>query len=106
MIERPLSYAAAMREVMLEWYPEGAGSLAPHLRHTLHALMVFADTSGVAWVDQERLALFMGVQPKQVYRRLAELRKLGVLEPPRFRRLSGGGRSYGHPILRPTVPVE
>lgn len=93
-----------MREVLEAWYPGGDASLPAPLRQTLHALLTFAGSDGVAWVGRERLALFMGVKPQQAYRRLAELRKLGALGETVSKLTAKGGRIYGYPILRPQEP--
>lgn len=93
-----------MREVLLEWYPDGASSLPGPLRQTLHALLVYADADGVAWVLRSQLAAFMGVGEQQVKRRMVELRRLGVVGDPVKRISSDGFRSYGHPIRRPVSP--
>lgn len=95
-----------MREVLLDWYPDGSSSLSAPLRQTLHALMTYADGSGVAWVSRGALAAFMGVGEQQVKRRLVDLRKAGVVGDPVSRLSPDGYRRYGHPILCPHTPSD
>ena len=104
MLDTPLHWARSARSVLLDWYPGGAASLSPALRQTLHALLMFADADGVCWAPRRDLALMTGVAEQQAYRRLADLRRAGVIGEPVFRRSPEGVRQYGHPILRPSSP--